>query len=385
MKSACTLFYLLTIQLLGHSDVIDSEVTNGAPTTQENSCTTLASNESTIVNRDIPSSPLSQKYRLTRIGSSKKYRVELNLHFNFSHQLISSEFSRYNPDPQGQIGASRLSLIRDELTARILGRVNTCFRENQSRLSDSNGYSLELVALSSPSESRAPINQVEIAPSSTRSSSKAWERDIDCPTIIHESLHLMGLCDGYQEKVNTRQSRVFSVFRHGLIDYAYNCRAEEPVNSIMHNQNIALTPQINTRVCVFSSSQSSTDSITIDFTATQRAFDSNRQNGRGLHFTRVTQLQLCPQGTSAIDETLSQSDLQRLREKYRFSGQSGTYVTIQPRQNALYPAQTRFIVNPGCDDLNNRYLTCLGNAYRTKNREGCLSVPDYCQNGDHLN
>jgi hypothetical protein len=71
-----------------------------------------------------------------------------------------------------------------------------------------------------------------------RSHSRGWAHDIDCPTVLHELLHLVGLCDEYRETaigyiVNPDGTRT-SVERGADIT-AFDCRAIGHADSIMVN------------------------------------------------------------------------------------------------------------------------------------------------------
>ena len=107
-------------------------------------------------------------------------------------------------------------------------------------------------ALRIPSSKRPVTHDVDIKPDGFRSNSRNYEETIDCPTITHEVLHLMGLCDEYREKMNilyvdTETGEVLNGDRDELRELKkkglaktvpmYECRAVATVDSVMSNQH----------------------------------------------------------------------------------------------------------------------------------------------------
>lgn len=75
-----------------------------------------------------------------------------------------------------------------------------------------------------PLSERPRANSVDIQAAGGRSNARSYEADIDCPTITHEVLHLLGLCDEY----------------NGTSD-GYGCRTAPKIASIMSSQNAAFS------------------------------------------------------------------------------------------------------------------------------------------------
>jgi hypothetical protein len=114
----------------------------------------------------------------------------------------------------------------DGVTEKImLNRARGCLNSIQSGLKGPSGEKLA-ISLLTPEEVRLlPANlrpkktTITIAASNARSHSKAYASSIDCPVILHEVLHLLGLCDEYPGEGDN-----------------YPCRAVGNRDSIMRNQ-----------------------------------------------------------------------------------------------------------------------------------------------------
>ncbi|MBY0518686.1 MAG: hypothetical protein K2P81_17380 [Bacteriovoracaceae bacterium] len=110
----------------------------------------------------------------------------------------------------------------------MLQRVQKCISEVTPYMKGANGNILNLQVLSGkelsqiPASERPRLNNISIQGPNTRSNSGSYEANVDCPTITHEVLHLLGLCDEYD----------------GTGD-GYTCRAAPKVASIMSSQNAA--------------------------------------------------------------------------------------------------------------------------------------------------
>ena len=74
-----------------------------------------------------------------------------------------------------------------------------------------------------------PAHDISIMPPDYRSDSASWESDIDCETISHEILHLLGLMDCYHES-DTDPSTGESI---------YPCRKIGREDSIMNDHHLA--------------------------------------------------------------------------------------------------------------------------------------------------
>ena len=136
-------------------------------------------------------------------------------------------------------------------------RVQGCLEEASPMMLGPKGEKLKISISEPPSGAAGSCqngqlpNRIAIGPKDYRSNSGKYEADIDCPTIVHEILHLSGLCDEYKEResgfytdpetgkvagANFGKAKDEDLEFSGL-DFkpAYDCRPLSS-NSIMSNQ-----------------------------------------------------------------------------------------------------------------------------------------------------
>ncbi len=118
-------------------------------------------------------------------------------------------------------------------------RIQSCMTEASPFMKGPDGKKLEFNIITPEQAKKLPINEqpttnkVSIQAPGTRSNSMSYKSDIDCPTIAHEVLHLLGLCDEY----------------NGVGD-GYTCRTVSKVPSIMSSQGEAYRQGISrTHTC----------------------------------------------------------------------------------------------------------------------------------------
>ena len=105
-------------------------------------------------------------------------------------------------------------------------RIRTCMQEASPYMKGPDGKILDFTILTPeetlqrPASERPGVSRVSIQPPGTRSNSMAYKADIDCATIAHEVLHLLGLCDEYDGNGD-----------------GYTCRTVARTASIMSNQH----------------------------------------------------------------------------------------------------------------------------------------------------
>lgn len=124
--------------------------------------------------------------------------------------VLNVEFSGTNDGVTGQM---------------MLTRARSCLNSIQSGLKGPGGEELAINLLTPEEVRRLPANlrpkktTITIAGKNARSHSKAYASSIDCPVILHEVLHLLGLCDEYPGEGDN-----------------YPCRAVGNRDSVMRNQ-----------------------------------------------------------------------------------------------------------------------------------------------------
>ncbi len=94
----------------------------------------------------------------------------------------------------------------------MLERAQGCLQIASSNIRGPAGERLEIVALGQediariPASERPSANDISITPVGSRSFSRAYASNIECPVIVHEVMHLLGLCDEYQEQATDMAS-----------------------------------------------------------------------------------------------------------------------------------------------------------------------------------
>ena len=149
-------------------------------------------------------------YTLTRLpnGPDGKANYEIELPINFSADHGLGEY------------------YREE--------ASHCLQRNQKFFKGPNGENLNIKLTTAPPH--WPTNQVSISSELIRSNSGQWSYSIECPTMIHEMFHLLGLADEYPE-----WSTGVTISQDGEIEYTdrnaeypmYDCRSIGPRDSIM--------------------------------------------------------------------------------------------------------------------------------------------------------
>jgi len=126
--------------------------------------------------------------------------------------------------------------------AQMMARARACLAGARNAMKGPDG-SLLVIDLLTPTEteqagnttaSRPAPQTINILPGTIGSSAANYQENITCPTLVHEILHLLGLCDEY------------SGGRDG-----FACRARGPSNSIMSGMQEAFSEAVPRRIsCV---------------------------------------------------------------------------------------------------------------------------------------
>lgn len=349
----------------------------GMATLPPSRCEPLAPGSSLVLDESPLVSPtgVQRRYKLTRSATDpNRYIAEFNLRFSPTEDAVGERYQGQAASPNDLFKDSPQATRQDEMRAALIARTRECFQQTQGQLRMSDGTVLELRLTPANDPSPPPQVTVDINTATARSNAGSWARQIQCPTIIHEVFHLMGLCDGYRES----QARVLedpSLFRitegeqqpdvKSRIEplFMYNCRALEPQDSIMSNQSAALQRMYEIKLCTRSDS-----SLPLS--------------------QQVTRLpDHCPDGSVGVVQLQSHDMYVRRMSAPRSATQSMMffYRPLPQRQQTVYPAQMRLITQPHCHSANQRYIDCAQNAYRTLQVDGCVNVPSFCTSGDFLN
>jgi hypothetical protein len=205
---------------------------------------------------------------------------------------------------------------------------------------------------------KIPKNTIWIKNQNTRSQDNSYASLIDCPTMIHEILHLFGLVDEYEEK----------------LDGTYNCRAIGPAGSVMHSQGLATMDSVPTTQyeyvsCACKGNQRQCDDEIRKAQGQESAWDEcpssyTRREGQGLFaFDKKPGINYFG-GSVVLAKTVR-----------------AIKVNKPKNDSLLRPAHFRMITDPLCEKRNSAYLKCAKNAYATSN---CKQAPAGCDGSNWL-
>ncbi len=227
-----------------------------------------------------------------------------------------------------------------------------------------------------------------------RSHSRAYEKDIDCPAIIHELLHLLGLVDEYQEKWDTHPRA-----KKGTLK---DCRVLGPKNSIMSNhlEAIASLGQDRSQRYVHSV-QSCFETAFGDWTNYCQTDEvlSNIEDPKAF-LKEHTQTKGYKVGSPVtVSRNLLSKDPQSVSTRLtNFRSEVLISKNVTPKtlkDSVLEPAHFRAIIYPGCEKKNSVYYKCAMLSRKTSwnedkvfgitiSKETDCNVPQECQTGDWL-
>ena len=140
---------------------------------------------------------------------------------------------------------------RDKVPEHYMHKAQTCLKKANQKMLGPNGEKLKINIQAPIMQDKAKCSDEQvidiiISSSDFRSNWRRYESDINCPTIIHEVLHLLGLHDEYEEKsigfyVHSKTGEVIQSKQQFMpgTDYqfkpAFDCRVTQK-NSIMETQ-----------------------------------------------------------------------------------------------------------------------------------------------------
>lgn len=378
-----------------------------------NECRPMKPGQSMVVDKSNSPSYLDGEYTLIRT-EEKKWTIALALDVKSGNGISGDE---------------------------MFNRIKTCMAAVNQSMKGPQGEMLDFNILSVaenrklPLNKRPPISHIEIQPAGARSHSRAYAADIQCSTIVHEVLHLLGLCDEYAAK-----------------DDGYECRAVPSFDSIMKNHTAIFNQTIpkqltcectndechrliksnNKEVIRIKANSWALGPADYEFrnkycaTAVMKSsipFDPNKKNfanpvgDRGFkatlydvfshNITKMSPTELscnCPEN----DETCMQVRADVLanlpnytnpycpagsRESKTAWGVRGNYVVrengftmpgpIPTRSSILEPVHFNRIIGGACENVTPQYNECSKWAYKgSTNQNDCSGRPAYCSSDD---
>jgi hypothetical protein len=183
--------------------------------------------------------PLNKPLRVEVPAKASRTTVQL------SYTLLRKEEQVYdvylNPKfiPSPQFASHYID--KKEVQEYFTKKMRECFNDSKHMLFDEHNRKLRLHVYEKgldriPAPPQVTIN---VQTETRRSNSSSCSTEIDCQTLVHESFHLLGLVDEYQEQSLGYDPRTFSSEDDPLVPVsesvlpAYDCRAEGPEFSLM--------------------------------------------------------------------------------------------------------------------------------------------------------
>jgi hypothetical protein len=168
-----------------------------------------------------------QSYTLLRNGTLF-WDVFVNLNFK-----ADKKYQRENPG----IDPKNVSKIFTKF-------VTKCFDRYSHKLTDELGRHIRLRLYDKSSLIDIPAPEklmVIVSDKNARATPIFYNSDIQCETIVHETFHLLGLADEYEELYKSLNPNLFLRLFRPYVSYnpkgeAFDCRSKSPDHSIMHFQ-----------------------------------------------------------------------------------------------------------------------------------------------------
>ena len=178
---------------------------------------------------------LPARYQITKTAD-KTFRVDLNVHFG--PDATFGEKEKFGKD------AATVAEYIERVDRHYRAEMKKCLAASNPRLVDPDGQRIEIRIndkFLEPTHFNGESSFIAIGPRKydgnglhTRDSKRVYTSNVDCPTMIHELMHLLGLCDEYPER--TFAKKIAGEPPHRL----YNCRALGPMSSVMNNSGVAM-------------------------------------------------------------------------------------------------------------------------------------------------
>lgn len=245
----------------------------------------------------------------------------------------------------------------------IANRTAMCLTAVQPAMSGPNGEEIEIQLVPALFEGLRPL-EVAVTTRPVRGHVRLWQANWDCPEIVHEVGHFLGLVDKYPEPPTSGR---------------YDCRHAGPHSSLMYDPwdaYLRASPQLEVHRC-------SCEGLSGDTLAyCQEALSNVDANSAS-----------CPTGTLSMFEhrTLEYATPERAAQDIARAGRPTSpdglakWIVVRrapQRRSLLSPAEFRVIAHPNRLEANARYYACASDAYRTSRSlggEGCLVSSAACE------
>ena len=190
-----------------------------------------------------------------------------------------------------------------------------------------------------------------------------------CPFVVHESLHLMGLWDEYNEQGKDKHPGILS----------FDCRSES--DSIMsdysiYDKKVELASERLVCACRENDSECLRKNIELFLThpdLVEKCPAWSEEVIRTKYSENAFFLDQANKVTSDINSIWAPASPGQLSSAMNFP--SGKLETFKP----LRPAHIRQLLYPNCTEMNPVYKSCIQNAYRSHGTVlNCKSAPAIC-------
>jgi hypothetical protein len=296
----------------------------------------------------------------------------------------------------------------EELNETWHKKFSECMAKVNPHLKGPGGAQLT-IKLADVNDFQLPPDEIKIS-DVERGHAQNWNRNSDCPTIIHETLHHLGLKDGYKEqnrpKTEIGQDGLEHMTSEEGLPPLYDCRVLEPRDSMMTDPWEAwkevVEPQKLYDMCAcgmhpemqkfdneMTKKYSSPETATMggcpqcvfqqlnpeeqkELVALIKKEQVFRENCKEALNHMNPSNGVCPKGSeSEVAMAFTDEEIKNL-------GHDGYHVVLSSyeepkiKESLLYPAQFNTILNPGCEAKTRSYIVCSEDAYNTspENQKG---------------
>lgn len=337
--------------------------------------------------KDSPTT-VPHKYQLERVGE-KEYKIRFNITF------VDGE--------KGKMDSTR-SRAYSQVWRSI---ANECLAKVRDKIKGPTGETLTLEIEENNPKSKVPKIRVKLKETG-RADSRAWIKDMPCSTVLHELLHVAGLVDEYDEKlegysVDPKTGRYKKVDENPE-KLAYDCRIIGEKHSVMHSHQekwsrVFGTWKSTTRLCECGNDAKKCDSY---FEERQKKMAPYLKENAGGIVELPDELKRipseCPDGfvlypkyskTNAITDEAKASlgfgeigldlpdELPKDFWMNKMVIQQITPMLESERESVVDEKQWNAMIFPGCFSKNALYYEAAENAYRTSVDHGGDGCVDY--------
>jgi hypothetical protein len=157
-------------------------------------------------------------------GQHKVFKKDQSQHYSTGNYTLKR---RQDGNFQAILNVNFVQASGSVSPQELMNRSKRCLGQASNAMKGPDGEMIEMILLGPdeisklPSDERPGVNNVKIEGPNFGTNDGAYAETVDCATITHEMLHLMGLCDEYEET------------RPEYAKYGWKCRVITKAPSIM--------------------------------------------------------------------------------------------------------------------------------------------------------